>query len=41
MASTEPTNTQLREIAEADQESPFDMINLIKRRLLVSFHELS
>ncbi len=30
MVSTEPTDTQLRELIEADQESPFDMINLIK-----------
>ena len=32
MVSTEPTDTQLRELMEADQESPFDMINLIKYR---------
>ena len=32
MVSTEPTETQLREITEADQETPFDMINLIKFR---------
>ena len=32
MASTEPTEKQLREIAETDQESSFDMINLIKYR---------
>ncbi|MDB9734763.1 DUF1330 domain-containing protein [Porticoccaceae bacterium] len=32
MASTEPTDMQLREIAEADQELSFDMINLIKYR---------
>ena len=32
MISTEPTDSQLREISEADQESPFDMINLIKYR---------
>jgi len=32
MASTEPTDMQLREIVEADQEFSFDMINLIKYR---------
>ena len=32
MATTEPTETQLREITETDQESSFDMINLIKYR---------
>jgi uncharacterized protein (DUF1330 family) len=32
MASTEPTEKQLREITEIDQESSFDMINLIKYR---------
>ncbi|MFT7437540.1 MAG: hypothetical protein ACI8WL_000812, partial [Polaribacter sp.] len=32
MVSTEPTDTQLRELMEADQESPFDMINLVKYR---------
>jgi uncharacterized protein (DUF1330 family) len=32
MISTEPTNSQLEEIAKADQESPFDMINLLKYR---------
>ena len=36
MASTEPTEKQLREIAETDQESSFDMINLIKYRPLLS-----
>jgi hypothetical protein len=32
MVSTEPTEIQLREISEADQETPFDMINQIKYR---------
>ena len=32
MATTEPTETQLRKITETDQESSFDMINLIKYR---------
>ena len=32
MNSTEPTDSQLEEMAEADQESPFDMINLLKYR---------
>ena len=32
MISTEPTESQLAEMAEADQESPFDMINLLKYR---------
>ena len=32
MISTEPTDSQLEEMAEADQESPFDMVNLLKYR---------
>ena len=32
MATTEPTETQLRKITDTDQESSFDMINLIKYR---------
>ena len=32
MVTTEPTETQLRKITETDQESSFDMINLIKYR---------
>lgn len=32
MKSTEPTTTQLQEMAEADLDSPFDMINLLKYR---------
>ncbi len=32
MATTEPTETQLRKVTETDQESSFDMINLIKYR---------
>lgn len=32
LEKTEPTNSQLEEIAEADQESPFDMINFLKYR---------
>ena len=37
MASTEPTKTQLKEITEADQESSFDMINLIKYRSIAIY----
>jgi uncharacterized protein (DUF1330 family) len=32
MVSTEPTEIQLGEISEADQETPFDMVNHIKYR---------
>jgi uncharacterized protein (DUF1330 family) len=32
MHSTEPTELQLRELAEADQDSAFDMVNLLKYR---------
>ncbi len=37
MTSTEPTKIQLREITETNQESPFDMINLIKYRAIAAY----
>lgn len=41
MISTEPTDSQLEEIAEADQESPFDMINLLKYRSVAIYDSVT
>ena len=38
MVSTEPTEIQLREISEADQETRFDMINQIKYRPVAIYY---